>query len=128
MTKIRDLEKEFNNRIEGLNRLGIDAKIEKKKKQDRKISDCLDLCKKHGGPLTSSDEHRLDILRDDEVLAEAKYYKEVHNSAVRFKRKIDEKFVKFTISELRQQLRDVILLSGEPIVDNDELLKSALKS
>ena len=100
----------------------------KKKKQDKQLIDSLELCKKHGGPITPNDIHLLDKLTDEQVLAEASYWKKIHGggSCIRFRHKVGNQFVKFTIDEMRQQIRDVVQPVGEQIEVIDELLKTAL--
>ena len=127
--KVMEMEKEFNDRLQGLNKLTIQAKIEKKRKEDIKLMEALDECKKHGGPVTLTDIDKLDHMTDDQVKAEASYYKKIMDggSAIRFKHKVGNKFEVFTIEELRQQIRNVIQPAGETVQDIDELLKVALK-
>ena len=50
--KVREMEAEFLRRVEGINKLCIEGKVQKKKKQDQQIVEALVICKKHGGPLT----------------------------------------------------------------------------
>ena len=62
----------------------------------------LEECKMHGGPLTVADIEKIDTLSDEQVVAEASYLKKTMAPNIRFKRKVDNKFVKFTTEELRQ--------------------------
>ena len=64
--------------------------------------EALDECKKHGGPVTLSDIDKLNDLTDDDVKAEASYYKKIMGggSDIRFDHKVGNKFEAFTIEEL----------------------------
>ena len=71
------MEKEFRDRLESLNKLSVQVKVEKKNKEDRKLMKELDECKKHGGPVTLGDIDKLNELTGDDVKAEASYYKKI---------------------------------------------------
>ena len=103
---VKEMEKEFRDRLESLNKLSVQAKVEKKKKEDRKLMEALNECKKHGGPVTLGDIDKLNELTDDDVKAEASYYKKIMGggSAILFKHEVGNKFEAFTIEELRQQI------------------------
>ena len=111
------METNFYNRIEGLNKLNTEAKIEKKKKQDQRLMDSLELRKEHGDPVTLNDIDRLDNLSDDQILAEASYWKEVNGggNAIRFRHKVGDSFVKYTTNDFRMQVQNVV----EDCIDSD---------
>ena len=72
--KVKEMEKEFRDRLESLNKL---SNVEKKKKEDRKLMEALDECKKHGGPVTLGDIDKLNELTDNDAKAEASNDKKI---------------------------------------------------
>jgi len=67
--------------------MAVTAKEEKKRRSTVKAMEALDLCKEHGGPLTPKDLHKLDVMDEAQVLAEAKYLKKTTAPNIRLKHK-----------------------------------------
>ena len=68
----------------------------------------LELCQEHKGPLVPDTIHRLDTLSDEQVMAEASYLKKTIAPNLRYKYKFEGKFVKFSINQIKLQIKDVI--------------------
>ena len=110
-----EMEKEFTEQVKAVELMAVKAKENAKRKKAENVIRILEECKKHGGPLTVSDINKLDNLSDKQVETEAAYLKKTIAPNIRFKRKVDKKFVKFSTEELKQQIRDVIKPSLKPL-------------
>ena len=88
----------------------------------------LEKCKSHGGPITPSDIENLDSLTEDQVKCEVAYLKLTSGSSLRYRRKVGNKFVTFTIKELRSQTRNVIKPTSDLNTDINHALQRALSN
>lgn len=68
----------------------------------------------------------VDVLDDDQVTAEASYLKKTMAPNIRFKRKVDNKFIKFTTEELRRQIKDAIKPTFDQAEDLGTLINKVL--
>ena len=107
--------------------LARQAKISKKAKKNEKCLKLLEEVKDHGGPITPNDIHKLDLLTDSEILTEVRYLRQTVAPNIREKRKVDRKFLKFSKSELIQQIKSVLKPENEEIGDINTLLMNSLK-
>ena len=87
----------------------------------------LEKCKKHGGPLTINDIKKLDTLNYAKTVLEASYLKKTTAPNIRLKRKVDNKFIKFTEEELKQQIRDAIKPQCDVTRNIEQLLLGVFK-
>ena len=81
----------------------------------------------HGGPVSSNNLAELENLTDSEILAEVRYLRQTLAPNIREKRKVDNKFVKFTKLELIQQIRSVLKPENEDFEDVNCLLLKSLE-
>ena len=88
----------------------------------------LEKRKQHGGPITPKDIEMLNFLTEDQIKSEVAYLKLTCGSSIRYKRKVGNKFVNFTVEELRSQIRDVIKPPSNLSKDVNEAIKGALLS
>ena len=88
----------------------------------------LENCKLHGGPITLVDIQNLDNLTEIQVKSEVAYLKLTSGPNIRYKRKVRNKFVNFTVDELRSQIRDVIKPASNLCPDFNAAIKGALLS
>ena len=113
----------------------VESKILKKKKSNEWCLKLLEECKKHGGPITSSDKdvRRLQALSKKELLNEIRYLRMTIAPNIKEKRRVQSgdkyKFECFTEEELRKQIKEVI--RPESSADQskeklDEMLQSVL--
>ena len=83
--------------------------------------------KLHGGPVSANDVDKLDKLSEAEVLAEVRYLRQTLAPNIREKRKIENKFIKFTKLELIQQIRSVLRPENEDFEDVNCLLLNSVR-
>ena len=121
--KVKALEVEFNNRLKAVHKVEFEEKVKKKKRIDTKLMENLETCKKHGGPLTMHDLERVQSLDYNQLVAEVGYLKKTIAPQLRFKRRVENKFVNYTADQLRQQIIDVL----KPINDTNNDIESLLK-
>ena len=57
------------------NKFALLAKIEAKERKLRKYVELLDMCKRHGGPLSPNNLNDMDQMTDEAIYLEAKYLK-----------------------------------------------------
>ena len=97
----------------------IAKKGEKKKKKIERSLKLLQLCKDHGGPLTSSqkDMELMETLNEKQLLLEVGYIR-----CIKQGRKVGGKFVKFSMNELQGRIKNCLL----PVDNQDNDLESLL--
>ena len=83
--------------------------------------------KEHGGPVSPNELHKLDNLTESEVLQEVIFFRQTIAPNIREKRKVENKFVKYTKSELIQQIKSVLKPEAEEVGNLDTLLKNSAK-
>ena len=120
------MEKDFKEQIKGVQLMASRAKENLKQKKVEGLLKVLEECKKHGGPLCPADIHKLDELNEKQIQLEASYLKKTIAPQIRFKRKVDGKFLKFTTKELMNQIKDAVKPSFRPREDIDTMINSAL--
>ena len=121
---VRKMEQDLCEKISAVSELPMEAKKKEKFKINQQRYQFLERCKLHGGPLTASDLHRLDSLIDDQVMAEAGYLKKSIAPNLRYKRLVGKHFVKFTVEEIKSQIRDSILPHSNIATELGQLLKN----
>lgn len=124
--QVKSMEAEFQQRIHHVQQLAFEEKARMKERMNGKLMENLEACKAHGGPITKNDLHKLDSLTYEELSLEVGYLKKTIAPKLRFRRKVDNKFVKYSAEQLRQQLRDVIKPTNESSPDINALLQTAL--
>ena len=78
--------------------------------------------KEHGGPVTEKTIDMLNNLSDEEILKEVRFLRVTVAPNIREKRKVDNKFVKFSRQELISQIENVLKPEDDLSKDVDELL------
>ena len=78
--------------------------------------------KLHGGPISCSDLDKLDSLSEGELLSEVRYLRQTVAPNIREKRKVGNKFEKFSIEELKSQVSNVLKPENDYVEDIDNLL------
>ena len=124
--KVRQLDKEFQEKLKALQKVAYEEKVAKKQASDRKFLEILEKCKKHGGPITMKEVEKLEALTYDEVLLEVKFLKRTTDPQLRIKRKVEKKFVNYTRDQLIQQIKDVLKPCMESDIRLENLLATAL--
>ena len=124
--KVRQLDKEFREKLKALQKVAYEEKVAKKQASDRKFLEILEKCKKHGGPITMKEVEKLEALTYDEVLLEVKFLKRTTGPQLRIKRKVEKKFVNYTRDQLIQQIKDVLKPRMESDICLENLLATAL--
>ena len=125
---VKQLEREFNAKLDALKKVAHDEKLRRKKEIDLKLLKCLEVCKQHGGPITQNCIEKLEALDYDEVLAEIKFLKKTTAPQLRIRRKVDGKFIKYSREQLLQQIKDVLKPSDKADLNVEQLLEDALDS
>ena len=98
--KVKALEAEFRARIRSVQQLAFEGKARAKAKINMKLMENLEACKKHGGPVTAEDIHKLDSLSYEELVSEVGHLKKTIAPQLRFKRKVEKKMIDFDGEEL----------------------------
>ena len=123
--EVKRMETEFLKKINAVTEVAMEAKKETKASKQKKTIKNLELCKAHRGPLTANDIQRLNDLTYEQIMLEVGYLKKNVAPNIRFKRKDGKKFVKFSIEEIKQQIRDVIEPNSSAVQsDVDTLLRN----
>ena len=68
----------------------------------------LEECKKHSGPLTIENIQDIHNMSYEQVKLEAGFLKKTTAPNIRYKRKVVQKFIAFTLDELKQQVIEAI--------------------
>ena len=124
---VRSMQKEFLDKVKSAEALANQEKIRKKLKKNEKCLKLLDEVKQHGGPVSPNDLHKLDDLSEAEVLKEVRYLRMTIAPNIREKRKVENKFVKYTKSELIEQIKSVLRPESEELGNVETLLKNFAK-
>ena len=86
----------------------------------------LQVIKTHGGPVICNDLDNLEKLTDKQVLDEVRYLRHTIAPNIREKRKVENKFVKYTKAELITQIKNVLKQETEVEDNVDKLLFNSL--
>ena len=121
------MQEEFLKKVKAAETLARAAKIQQKVKKNEKCLLLLDEVKMHGGPVSSNSIDELENLTDSEILAEVRYLRQTLAPNIREKRKVENKFVKFTKLELIQQIRSVLKPENEDFEDVNCLLLQSVE-
>ena len=124
--KLREMEDEFSRIIESCS--GNVISSQNKKEGKKYIMNRLEKCTHHGGTLAHADIEKFDELSDEQVLAEAKYLKKTTGPNIRLRHKKGNQFIKYTIAEVKTQIRNVINPECILEVNVDDLLTNSSKS
>ena len=87
----------------------------------------MEKCKSHGGPVTTNDVEKLEVLSYEEVRPEVRFLKKTTAPQLRLKRKVEKKFINYTKDQLIQQMRDVLTPKNDQSSSLEGLLASALQ-
>ena len=98
---VKDIKNEFLEKVKAAESLSRKEKIRKKQKKNEKCLLLLEQVKLHGGPISMNDLNKLDQLSEKELLSEVRYLRQTLAPNIREKRKAGNKFVKFSIEELK---------------------------
>lgn len=125
---VKTKENELKEFLKSVADLATENKKKNKLRQNEKLMTALEKCKLHGGPITLVDIQNLDNLTEIQVKSEVAYLKLTSGRNIRYKRKVGNKFVNFTVDELRSQIRDVIKPASNLCSDVNAAIKGALLS
>ena len=108
---VNEMAKDWLKKVEDTAKDVMTKKSDKKKKKNERSLKILNQCKDHGGPLTASEEDMklLDTLTEKQLLLEISYIRCTLDATIKQKRKIEGKIVKFTVEELRMQIKNCLL-------------------
>ena len=84
------------------------AKERQKQKETQLMYKALEDCKLHGGPVTRDSLSTLSDLTHDEIIKEVTFLKRSTCPSIRFKRKVGNKFAKFSDMELVTHIKNAI--------------------
>ena len=124
---VKGMQEEFLKKVRAAESLARIHKIKQKIKKNEKCLLLLDQVKLHGGPVSANDVDKLDNLSEADVLAEVRYLRQTLAPNIREKRKVENKFRKFTKMELIQQIRSVLRPENEDFVDVNCLLLNSVR-
>lgn len=126
--QVRQMAKDWLQLTKDAERETISKRAEKKQKKNARSLKLLEKCKTHGGPLTGSDKDLgiLETLNEQQLLDEVCYIRCTIDPNIRQKRKESGKFVKFTETELRSQLKMRLRPESDTNHCLDTLLTAAL--
>ena len=123
---VKEMKNEFMNKVKNAEKLAGSEKIKKKQKKNEKTLKLLQVIKTHGGPVTCNDLDNLEKLTDKQVLDEVRYLRHTIAPNIREKRKVENKFVKYTKAELITQIKNVLKPETEVEDNVDKLLFNSL--
>ena len=121
------MKNKFMDKVKAAEGLANKERVRKIQLKKEKCLKLLDDVKQHGGPLTPTDVDKLKGLTDAQVLMEIKYLRQTVAPNIREKRKVGNKFVKFTREELEGQILNVLKPENMFVDDIDQLLLSAME-
>lgn len=124
---VKKLENEFLDKIKAVKKDATLAKERQKQKETQLMYKALEDCKLHGGPVTRDSLSTLSDLTHDEIIKEVTFLKRSTCPSIRFKRKVGNKFVKFSDMELVAQIKDAISPECK-VVDVNALLDAVLRT
>ena len=121
---VNDMAKDWLSKVQDSGRDIITKRGDKKDKKIVRSLKLLEQCKMHKGPLstTKEDMELMETLNEKELLLEVSYIRCTLDSSIKQKRKIGGKFVKFSIEELKTQIRNCLLPTENLTSDLNSLL------
>ena len=120
------MEAEFRKKVKAVQNVAFEEKAKLRDKLNMKLLQNLEACKAHGGPLMEKDADKLSSLTYEQLVNEVGYLKKTIAPQLRFKRKVDKKFVKYSAAQLIQQIKDVIKPRNDTSKDIDDLIEDAM--
>lgn len=125
---VNEMAKDWLKKVEDSGKDAIQKKSLKKKKKNERSLKLLDQCKVHGGPLSSNEEDMklLDTLMEKQLLLEVSYIRCTLDPTIKQRRKVEGKFQKFSIEELKLQIKNCLLPSDTLGSDLGSLLLDVL--
>ena len=125
--KVREIGKEYLEKVQVAERLSLKAKAEAKQKKLRRSMKLLDVVKSHGGPVSEEDLDKIDTMTDKQLLAEIAYLRVTIAPNIKQKRKLASgKFQTFKHDELKSQIRNVVKPEKFNSTDVDTLVIDVL--
>ena len=119
---VKNMKREFIDKVKSAESLANKEKIRKKQLKNEKCLKQLELVKMHGGPVTPNEVDKLETLTEEEILREVRYLRQTVAPNIREKRKVGNKFVKFSREELVGQVLNVLKPENESHEDIEKLL------
>ena len=124
---VREMKNEFIEKVKAAEKI---ATVEKRKKKQKKTEKCLqllELIKMHGGPITTNELEKLDQITEAQLISEVRYLRQTLAPNIREKRKVGNKFEKFSREELKNQILNVLKPETDYVEDIDTLLLATMK-
>jgi hypothetical protein len=126
----KKLERHFLATVKETLKLAILKKAELKQKKAVRIQKLLDSCKAHGGPLTASSLEHMYGLSEKELLHEIAYIRVTIAPDIKQMKRIvvdgKIKMQKFSVDQLREQIKNTLKPESDLRPDLNELLLSVL--
>ena len=123
--------KDFLLRVKESNSLSLKKKENLKKKKHARVQKLIEECKKHGGPMTVSNISLIDILTSDQLVSEICFLRATTCPNIRQQRRITVngryKMERFSVPELRAQVKNAIKPESEVDLSVEALLKDVFK-
>jgi hypothetical protein len=126
--RVRKMANDWIQLTKAAEKEAISKRAEKKMKKNVRSLKLLEKCKLHGGPLTASDNDLklLETLSEPDLLNEICYIRCTLDPNIRQKRKENGKFVQYTASELRSQIKMRLRPESDTNHCLDTLISTAL--
>ena len=81
----------------------------------------------NGGPITTNELEKLDQITEAQLISEVRYLRQTLAPNIREKRKVGNKFEKFSREELKNQILNVLKPETDYVEDIDTLLLATMK-
>ena len=124
---VKEMQRDFFAKVAAADKIANKEKVLKKQKKNIKMLEAFEKVKSHGGPVTANSLNILQEMSEKEILEEVKLLRMTVAPNIREKRKVDNKFVKFTKEELISQIENVLKPEDDLSADIDSLLLSSMK-
>ena len=106
--KVALLQKDWIGKVNDSKFLALVGKETKKKKRNERSLLLLEKCKEHSGPVTMNTTDMLEKLREPQLLLEVRYLRSTIAPNIRERVKVDKKFRKLSMAELKSEILKVI--------------------
>ena len=124
---VKDMQKDFFAKVAAADKIATKEKAIKKQKKNLKMLEVFEKVKAHGGPVTSDSLNDLENMSEKDILEEVKLLRMTVAPNIREKRKVGNKFVKFSKRELISQIENILKPEDDISADIDSLLLSVLE-
>ena len=117
--KVRQMQKEFNAKVESVKFAALKKKENLKKKRFERSLKLYSKCSEHGGPLTADNLEKMEDLQYKELVAEVSYIKSTIGKDIKMKKRITDpdtkkfKMIPLPSETLKNSIRNVLKPENE---------------